>query len=139
MTRYTDYNFYEGQYGGTLTQEQFQKVILPVSAYLRRFTFGRADSGMEEVQYAACACCDLLHRERATASQYGGRRVASENTDGYAVSYVQEQDAGMTGEEVLSRKLYQEAALYLEPTGLFDLGVYTDADEHGRHPLQPEI
>lgn len=88
MTRYTDYNFYEGQYGGTLTQEQFQKVILPVSAYLRRFTFGRADSGMEEVQYAACACCDLLHRERSTVSQYGGRRVASENTDGYAVSYV---------------------------------------------------
>lgn len=128
MTRYTDYNFYTGQYGGALTQEQFQRAILPVSAYIRRFTFGRADSGMEEVQYAACACCDLLERENRVADKHDGRRVVSESTDGYSVSYMQEQAAGATAEEILAGKIRQEAALYLEPTGLLDLGVYADAD-----------
>ena len=58
MTQYTDYTFYTGQYGGELTEEQFRRVIVPVSAHIRRITFDRADRSMEEVQHAACACCD---------------------------------------------------------------------------------
>ena len=36
MTQYTDYTFYTGQYGGELTEEQFRRVIVPVSAHIRR-------------------------------------------------------------------------------------------------------
>lgn len=122
MTRYTDYKFYREQYGGALTQEQFGSVIIPASAHIRRITFGRADRSMEEVQYAACACCDLLQADRAAREMHGGKEVASESTDGYSVSYVQEQGDG-TSQELLSRKLYQAAALYLEPTGLLYMGV----------------
>ena len=123
MTQYTDYTFYTGQYGGELTEEQFRRVIVPVSAHIRRITFDRADRSMEEVQHAACACCDLLYAE------HQGREVASENIDGYSVSYVQEQ-GGKTAQEILAGKIYQTAALYLEPTGLLDMGVYDDADQH---------
>jgi hypothetical protein len=130
MTLYTDYGFYTGQYGGKLAQEQFRRVIIPVSAHIRRLTFGRADKSMEEVQYAACACCDLLERENRVASEHDGRRVVSESTDGYSVSYAQEQETGVTAEEILAEKIRQEAALYLEPTGLLDLGVYADADKY---------
>ena len=91
MTQYTDYTFYTGQYGGELTEEQFRRVIVPVSAHIRRITFDRADRSMEEVQHAACACCDLLYADQAAKAEHQGREVASENTDGYSVSYVQEQ------------------------------------------------
>ena len=91
MTQYTDYAFYTGQYGGGLTEEQFRRVIVPVSAHIRRITFDRADRSMEEVQHAACACCDLLYADQAAKAEHQGREVASENTDGYSVSYVQEQ------------------------------------------------
>ena len=65
MTQFTDYTFYTGQYGGELTEEQFRRVIVPVSAHIRRITFGRADRSMEEVQHAACACCDLLYADQS--------------------------------------------------------------------------
>lgn len=118
-----------GQYGGELTEEQFRRVIVPVSAHIRRITFDRADRSMEEVQHAACACCDLLYADQAAKAEHQGREVASENTDGYSVSYVQEQ-GGKTAQEILAGKIYQTAALYLEPTGLLNMGVYDDADQH---------
>ena len=129
MTQYTDYAFYTGQYGGGLTEEQFRRVIVPVSAHIRRITFDRADRSMEEVQHAVCACCDLLYADQAAKAEHQGREVASENTDGYSVSYVQEQ-GGKTAQEILAGKIYQTAALYLEPTGLLNMGVYDDADQH---------
>lgn len=123
MVPYADYKFYREQYGGALTEGQFKGVVIPASAHIRRITFGRANKGMEEVQYAACACCDLLWADRKAKEEHGGKAVSSESTDGYSVSYMQEQGSG-TSEEVLSRKIYQAAALYLEPTGLLDMGVY---------------
>lgn len=104
-------------------------MIVPVSAHIRRITFDRADRSMEEVQHAACACCDLLYADQAAKAEHQGREVASENTDGYSVSYVQEQ-GGKTAQEILAGKIYQTAALYLEPTGLLNMGVYDDADQH---------
>lgn len=123
MAQYADYKFYLEQYGGALTEEQFRGVIMPASAYIRRITFGRADAEMEEVQHAACACCDLLFADRAAKGEHGGREVASESIDGYSISYVREQGDG-TSEGLLARKIYQTAAPYLEPTGLLDMGVY---------------
>lgn len=128
MIKYADYEFYADQYEGILTEEQFCHVIVPASAHIRRITFGRAEKSMEEVQYAVCACCDLLHTEQKAKEMHNGKSIASENIDGYSVSYVQEQEAGVTNEEQLARKIYQTAALYLEPTGLLDVGVYADAD-----------
>ena len=72
---------------------------------------------------AVTFCTQTRQRKQNT------REVASENTDGYSVSYVQEQ-GGKTAQEILAGKIYQTAALYLEPTGLLNMGVYDDADQH---------
>ena len=75
MTQYTDYTFYKEQYGGELTEGQFRRVIVPVSAHIRRITFDRADRSMEEVQHAACACCDLLYADQAAKAEHQGGRI----------------------------------------------------------------
>lgn len=126
MNKYVNYSYYTEKYGGTLTKKEFGRYVLKACAHVRRITFGRAElnSDMDEVKMAACAVCDLLCEDADRRKQYGGRNVASENIDGYAVSYAQEQMAGDTAEEVINRKVYQAAEVFLEPTGLLSMEVY---------------
>ena len=123
MNLYADYNFYTMEYRGKATEEEFESQIMKASAHVRRITFGRADScpEMEEVKLAACAVCDVLSED--CASRVNGKQIASESTDGYSVSYVQEKAADETAEVLLSRKAYKAAEIYLEPTGLLYMGV----------------
>lgn len=47
----------------------------------------------------------------------GAGKVKSENSDGYSVTYVTEQTDGQTAEELLRKKAYEAAYMYLLPTG----------------------
>lgn len=125
MNLYADYNFYMTEYRGKATEEEFERQIMKASAHVRRITFGRADGcpEMEEVKLAACAVCDVLITDMKIRENNSGRQIASESTDGYSVSYVQEKAADETSEELLHRKACQAAELYLEPTGLLYMGV----------------
>lgn len=125
MNVYADYNFYTTEYRGGAAEDEFESQIMKASAHVRRITFGRADScpEMEEVKLAACAVCDVLITDRRSRENNSGRQTASESTDGYSVSYVQEKAADETSEALLSRKAYKAAELYLEPTGLLYMGV----------------
>ena len=40
MNLYADYTFYVSEYRGNLTDEEFDKSVIPASAYVRRITFG---------------------------------------------------------------------------------------------------
>lgn len=126
MNKYADYSYYAKEYGGVFTEEEFNSQIVKACAHVRRITFGRADSNsdMEEVKLAACAVCDLLCEDDNRRKQYGGRNIASENIDGYSVSYTQEQTVGDTTEGVIHKKVYQVAEVFLEPTGLLSMEVY---------------
>lgn len=119
MKLYADYNFYQTEYGGTFTKEEFDKHILKASAHVRRITFGRADDymDMKEVKLATCAVCDVLLED--CASRVNGRQISSETTDGYSVTYVH----GDAEETQLYRKIYRTAELYLDMTGLLYMGV----------------
>lgn len=125
MNLYADYNFYMTEYKGKATEEEFRRQIVKASAHVRRITFGRADNctEMEEVKLAACAVCDVLISDEKSRENNSGRQIASESTDGYSVSYVQEKSADETSEELSCRKACQAAELYLEPTGLLYAGV----------------
>ena len=121
---YSDYGFYEDKYRGKLlSEEEFERWIVIACAHVRRITFGRADScaDKEEIKLAACAVCEVLFQDNKQTVAHGGRIVASESTDGYSVSYVQEQ--GSTAQVLLIRKVYAAAEVFLAPTGLlsFDL------------------
>lgn len=124
MNLYTTYAYYISTYRGNLTEEEFEKSIVQATAYVRRITFGRAEQNMEldEVKLATCAICDLLANDEKARSQHSGRTVVSENTDGYSVTYESGRN-GDTADDLLNRKIYKTAELYLEPTGLLYAGV----------------
>lgn len=124
MNLYADYTFYVSGYRGNLTDEEFDKSVIPASAHVRRITFGRADDNMEmeEVKLATCAVCDLIANDEKVRSEHLGRVVTSENTDGYSVSYESGGNGG-TADELLSRKISDMLELYLMPTGLLYMGV----------------
>ena len=121
---YADYIFYVSEYRGNLTDEEFDKSVIPASAYVRRITFGRADDNMEmeEVKLATCAVCELLANDEKVRSKHLGRAVTSENTDGYSVSF-ESGGNGETADYLLHKKMYNTAALFLDPTGLLCMGV----------------
>ena len=124
MNLYASYAYYISTYRGNLTEEEFEKSIVQATAYVRRITFGRAEQNMEldEVKLATCAICDLLANDEKARSQHSGRTVVSENTDGYSVTYESDGN-GDTADDLLNRKIYKTAELYLEPTGLLYVGV----------------
>lgn len=119
MNLYATYAYYISTYRGNLTEEEFEKAIIPATVHVQRITFGRADRNMEldEVRLATCAVCDLLANDEKARSQHSGRTVISESTDGYSVTYENR------GDDLLTRKIYKAAELYLEPTGLLYAGV----------------
>lgn len=124
MKLYADYVYYMSTYRGKLTDEEFDKSVIPATAYVRRITFGRADENVEldEVKLATCAVCDLLANDEKARSQYSGRAVISENTDGYSVTY-ESGGNGSTMDDLLTKKMYKTVETYLEPTGLLYMGV----------------
>lgn len=124
MNLYADYTFYVSEYRGNLTDEEFDKSVIPASAYVRRITFGRADDNMEmeEVKLATCAVCELLANDEKVRSKHLGRAVTSENTNGYSVSF-ENGGNGETADDLLHKKMYNTAALFLDPTGLLCMGV----------------
>ena len=70
MNLYADYTFYVSEYRGNLTDEEFDKSVIPASAYVRRITFGRADDNMEmeEVKLATCAVCEWQMMKKSEAN-----------------------------------------------------------------------
>lgn len=124
MNLYADYTFYVSEYRGNLTDEEFDKSVIPASAYVRRITFGRSDDNMEmeEIKLATCAVCELLANDEKVRSKHLGRAVTSENTDGYSVSY-ESGGNGETADDLLKRNIFDTLLLYLEPTGLLYMGV----------------
>lgn len=120
MILYADYIFYSDVYHGKTDEDTFNRLIIFATAYIRKITFARSDENLEleEVKLAACAVCDVYAANEKSLQKHNGKMVASESTDGYSVSYVQEQTSGETAEELLNRKAYKAAEMFLDSTGL---------------------
>lgn len=125
MEPYVDYEFYAESYRGELSESEFQNAVIKATTHVRRITFGRADFYVDgdEVKLATCAVCDVIAADENFRKKHQGRNITSENNDGYSVSFVQEQNAGETAEEILNRKAYKAAEMFLSPTGLLCLEV----------------
>lgn len=119
-----DYGYYRDSFGGTkVLQEDFPLYVKRAGAYISYLTAGRADdTGIDAVKDAVCAVCDVYALDAAQMQADGGREKASENNDGYSVSYVTEGVAGQTHEEVLRKKAYHAAYPHLAFTGLLYRG-----------------
>ena len=111
--QYADWDYYLNEYKGTLiaSREEFESLAVKATAYINKITFGRAKTAAEtaEVKNAVCAVCEVYQK----LSEREG--VASENNDGYSVSYSQESG-------FLSQSLSGAARLHL-PAELLYQGV----------------
>ncbi len=118
-----EYGYYRDSFGGRRTpEEDFPGLVKKAEAFVRYMTGNKAEADQSDAfKDAVCAVCDVYAADDAQVQAQGdGREVASENNDGYSVSYVTEGQAGQTHEETLRRKAYQAAYPYLAFTGLLN-------------------
>ena len=111
-----DYSFYADTYGGgRISQDDWKRISQKAEQRLDSFTSGHCSGDWEGESWcnrAKCAVCEMSEILYADEMRNG---KASENTDGYAVSY----DTGSS----LSGTLYDVAQVYLGDTGLLYAGV----------------
>ena len=117
---YADHFYYLSEYGGELIPlEKFAKAEKKAEAYIRHLTYMHGDifaCENDTVKDAVCAVAEIYY-SCDLKNQQGNGSVKSENTDGYSVTYVNEQVDGETAEAVASRKAYEVARTYLLPLG----------------------
>lgn len=124
MKQYVDYEYYSEAFKGTMPQVAFESIVVKASAFIRHITFNRiCEPISEDVKDAVCAVSDVIFRDEQYLAETGGKDIRSENNDGYTVTYAAEGKDGMTHEEILEKKMYQAARMYLGHTGLLYLGV----------------
>lgn len=99
MAAYADYLFYQNTYGGSLVPEgEFQSLAIRATALISRLTFGRALM-TENVKLAVCAAVDSLYLP-------AGGVIASENNDGYSVTYESQSESEREGAAVHAAKAF---------------------------------
>lgn len=114
---YADYDYYQSTYHGTLiSAADWPHREREASAFIDRITFGRLRHGGEvtaDVQNAVCTVAEklqLLETEATTQAQAASAAgIASENTDGYSVSYKNPAEA----QQARNAALLDAASLWL--------------------------
>lgn len=122
---YATYQYYVETYCGTAVPEDvFPRVIRKASQYIDYFNFGRiTEENVDEYPILPDCACDMAEAVyKMLESSENGREKKSEDTDGYSVTYVTEGVDGQSKEEVLKKKLFSIAKLYLSETGLLYCG-----------------
>lgn len=116
---YVDYAYYAEKYGGEkISENKFKGYERRAEAYIRKLTYVRGDifsTENEAVKDAVCAVSDVYFVYDRDQTETGV--VKSENNDGYSVTYVTEQTDGQTLEDLIRKKAYAAASMYLIPTG----------------------
>lgn len=116
---YVDYAYYVQEYAGEKIPEKiFNGYERRAEAYIRKLTYVRGDIFAFEsnaVKDAVCAVADVYCAYDRKLGESGA--LKSENNDGYSVTYVTEQTDGQTVEELIQKKAYAAASMYLIPTG----------------------
>lgn len=116
---YVDYAYYISQYNGSLSEEEFIKAERWSEAYIRELTYVRGDiflTDLDMVRDAVCAGAEI-YASYKKKQESDKRSIKSESTDGYSVTYVNEQVDGQTAEELMKKKAYEAIKMYLLPTG----------------------
>lgn len=132
---YVDYAYYAQEYAGEkIPEEKFNRYERRAEAYIRKLTYVRGDIFAVEsnsVKDAVCAVADVYCAYDLKLGESGA--LKSENNDGYSVTYVTEQTDGQTVEELIQKKAYATASMYLIPTGWFSRKVGCCCDHECRY------
>ncbi len=101
---FIDYDYYKDSYCGSITKEDFNRVLPKAEAYLSGATHGRIKTADTNVCFALCELCDIF------ADEIDRKNISSENCDGYSVSYDESDVQGDAWEIV---KIYLGNSGYL--------------------------
>lgn len=120
---YADYAFYTDEYAGSLISDanSFARTERKAAAELDRITFGRISQTDDTIRLAVCEMTEILYLSEERKSRHLGLEVASENNDGYSVTYA--GVSGNSGQNQLDQELYRAAYRYLARSGLMDWSV----------------
>ncbi len=122
-----DYSFYEESYAGRIIPDEqaLKQPIMKANIYLDQCLHRKPEEKEEQlVKLCLCEVSDLIYQEDSQLQEHGGRKIQSENTDGYSVSYASDE------EESLDKRIYTVIHRYLSRTGLLYLGVNCNVHKH---------
>lgn len=122
---YATYQYYTDEYYGTkLTREEFPKYAKRASAEMNHVTFERLEKLAEsQITDAIRDCmCDVAERMK-TLETSAGAEIASENNDGYSISYRDTSDIDRQKHEI-----HATIRTYLAITGLMYRGWHRKDD-----------
>lgn len=111
-----DYLFYQGEYLGTVSEDEFSRLAIRAGAEINRLTMGRAATAtgadLEAVKMAECAVIDELYHIAQ------GGDITSETNDGISRSFA-------SGGVVLSKaqRITAAASPWLSGTNMLFVGV----------------
>lgn len=132
MAEYAGYKFYtETFHGSTIPEAAFSNASVRASGYVKYFTSGRVldtfemdyPEYAEDIKLAVCAIAEVFFQEEKRLAKHDGREIASENNDGYSVTFADSSSGG--GISLAGKQARQKAHLYLAHTGLLYRGVYS--------------
>lgn len=108
---YTDYSFYQNEYHGKLDENEFNRLIVPATAYIKMITFGRSETIQSfEVELATCAVLDEIEAQEKP-------ELSSQTVGPWTKHFVTKEKSG-------NQRKYDAAAVYLAGTGLLYRGLY---------------
>lgn len=122
---YADYQYYtEEYYGSKLSETEFPKYAKRASAEIDHVTFGRIQKLSEsEITDAIRDCtCEVAEKLKYFETS-AGAEVASENNDGYSVSYRDTSNVDTQAHEIMA-----SIRTYLGQTGLMYRGWHRKHD-----------
>lgn len=124
---YADYQYYVNEYyGSKLTEAEFPKYAKRATAEMNHVTFGRlerlADSQITDM--IKDCMCDIAEKMQYFETTTGAE-VASENNDGYSVTYRTVGDVDSRHHEI-----FATIRTYLAPTGLMYRGNHKHSDDY---------
>lgn len=120
---YVDYEYYTGQFYGTMKEDAFRRAIVEAEAFVDSITFGRItrlEVVPDAVKNAVCAAADVVSR-REESRQHTG--IKSETNDGASVTY----DDAISDEQCMGN-MAAKVKMYLANTGLLYRGFSNQYD-----------
>lgn len=124
----TSYEYYTETYGGSLSEDMFNKILPDAEIYIENRTFGNVDSIDEDSPYVnqvrrtVCKVVDLVSsRTNSKTGIMDNRVVSSESVGGWSKTY---KTCGNNEDSALfERDIYNLIETFLGSTGLLFGGV----------------
>ena len=119
MENYADYNFYQNDYKGSLSETLFNRFITEASVEIRNYINTEiADEVIEELtdeeyfrfQYAVCSLCDFLNKNGTVASKGSANSIS---IDGVSISGGTSGDSYESSKAKILDSLPQKLTRYL--------------------------